>query len=223
MHELLYAAAPAAAGAWYGTRAWMARRRAPLGEMAEDFSLLGTDGRRHSLSSLEAPVVVLLFMSNRCPGVKAYDGRLRRLTERFGSEVALVGINPIDEGHYPSESLAGMKRAVKERGLDLLYLKDRDQHVAAAFGAVCTPEVVVLDADRRLRYRGRIDDSLVERNVRKHYLVDAIAALRKGKRPRVAETVPLGCSIDAAATNPIVQGAQGAKARPDRNPVRNPA
>jgi hypothetical protein len=80
MHEVLYAAVPAAAGAWYGTRSWLARRRLlrrPPGEPVADFTLTGADGRRHALSSLRSPIVVLLFMSNRCPGVKAYDGRLR--------------------------------------------------------------------------------------------------------------------------------------------------
>src|SRR5687767_14817655 len=112
MHELLYAAAPAAVGAWFGTRAWMLRRaRPPLGQQAEPFTLLGTDGRWHSLDSIRAPVVVLLFMSNRCPGVKAYDGRLRRLTAKYGPRVAFVGINPIDQRLYPGEGLAGMRKA----------------------------------------------------------------------------------------------------------------
>jgi hypothetical protein len=213
MHEFLYAAAPAAVGAYWSARIWMLRGRAPLGKPAAPFSLPGTDGRRHSLASIQAPIVVLLFMSNRCPGVKAYDDRLRRLMRRSGPDVAFVGINPIDAGLYPGEGMAGMRRAQEERRLDLLYLKDAGQDVARSFGAVCTPEVVVLDAQRRLRYRGRIDDSMVERNARKHYLADAIEALRKGKAPAVGETTPLGCSIDAAAANPIVHGAPDAKAR----------
>ena len=217
MHEFVYAAAPAAFGAWWSVRIWMLRHRLPLGTPAEPFDLQGTDGRRHSLDSIKEPVVVLLFMSNRCPGVKAYDGRLRRLMERHASKVAFVGINPIDEGLYPGEGLPGMKRAIADRRLDLLYLKDAGQQVARGLGAVCTPEVVVLGPDRRLRYRGRIDDSLVEANARKHYLADAIEALLKGKAPRIRETMPLGCSIDAAAANPIVHGAR-AKAR-DRRPT----
>jgi peroxiredoxin len=203
MHELLYAAAPAAVGAWYGTRSWMARRT--LGHVAPDFELSGTDGRRHALSAIAADVVVLLFMSNRCPGVKAYDGRLRRLMQRHGERVAWLGINPIDEGLYPGEGLEGMRTAVKDRGLTLLYLKDPDQQVARAYGAICTPEVVVLDSARRIRYRGRIDDSLVEANARQAFLDDAVTSLLAGRAPRVRHTAPLGCSIDAAAANAIVR------------------
>jgi peroxiredoxin len=212
MHELLAAAVPAAAGAWAGGHAWMLRRaraRASLGQEGAPFTLPGTDGRRHSRADLDAAAVVLLFMSNRCPGVKAYDARLRRLMERH-PEAAFVGVNPIDGGHYPGESMARMREAQRDRGLGgLLYLKDADQEVARAYGAVCTPEVVVLDARRRIAYRGRIDDSLVERNVRRHYLEDALVALRKGRPPRIAETAPLGCSIDAVAGNAIVRAAGG--------------
>lgn len=211
MHEFLYAAAPAAVGAYWSARIWMLRHNVPLGSPAEPFDLPGTDGRRHSLADAKASAVVLLFMSNRCPGVKAYDDRLRRLMQRYGDDAEFIGINPIDEGLYPGESLTAMKRAVQDRNLDLIYLKDTDQQVTRAFGAICTPEVFVLDAERRLRYRGRIDDSMVERNVRKHYLRDAIDATLKGRTPRVAETMPLGCSIDAAVANPIVHGARGRK------------
>jgi hypothetical protein len=99
-----------------------------------------------------------------------------------------------------------MRRALADRRLDLLYLKDRDQQVARRLAAVCTPEAVVLDAQRRIRYRGRIDDSLVERGVRKRFLEDALVALRRGREPPVARTAPLGCSIDPVRGNAIVAG-----------------
>jgi hypothetical protein len=210
MHELLYAAAPAAVGAAAGVRLWAhhrAMRRRP-GEAAPGFDLPGTDGRRHSLDGLDEPAVAVLFMSNRCPGVKAYDGRLRRLMDAHWGSVRFVGINPVDERHYPREDLRGMAEALRDRGLRLLYLKDADGAVAHAYGAVCTPEVVLLDGGRRIAYRGRIDDSMVERGVRHRYLEDAVAAVLRGRAPKVRETVPLGCSIEAAAVNPIVAGAK---------------
>lgn len=215
MHEVLYAIGPAAAGAALGFQAWAQRwtRRRTPGERAPDFRLIGVDGRRHSLASFMEPAVVLLFMSNRCPGVKAYDGRLRRLVEAHRGQVAFVGINPVDDRLYPREDLRGMKEALRDRKLDLHYLKDTHGDVAAAYGAVCTPEVVLLDGERRIAYRGRIDDSIVEGGVRRRYLEHAITAVLKGRRPTLRETVPLGCSIEAAATNPIVTGARKASAR----------
>lgn len=210
MHELLYAAAPMAAGAWAGTKAW-ARRRALArhpGDPAPAFDLEGTDGRRHRLDSIAEPIVVLVFMSNRCPGVKAYDARLRRLVEEHRGKAAFVGINPMDEGLYPRERLPDMRRALEDRRLAIRYLKDPDGAVAEAYGAVCTPEVVVLDAERRIAYRGRIDDSMTEGGVRWNYLADALRALERGRRPRLRETAPLGCAIHATAASPIVQAAR---------------
>ena len=203
MHELLYAAAPAAAGIWWGAHRWLARRTVPVGSPAPAFTLPGTDGRMHSLADLEAPVVALLFMSNACPGVKAYDSRIRALQVEF-PEMTLIGINPIDQALYPGESMAAMRKALRDRGLSFTYVKDAAQTATAAYGAICTPEVVVLDRERRIRYRGRIDDSLVASGVRKRYLRDAVDALLRGRRIRVEATAPLGCSIDASAANAIV-------------------
>jgi len=209
MHEVLYAAAPAAAGAWYGTRAWLARRRASRAgpRVAPPFRLMGTDGKMHALDDLHQPMVVLVFMSNRCPGVKAYDRRLRRLMADF-PDAAFVGVNPIADGLHPGEDLASMRRALAVRRLPLaLYLKDGAQEVARAYHAICTPEVVVLDRKRRIRYRGRIDDALVERDATTPYLRAALAAVRRNRAPAVARTAPLGCSIDSAAGNAVVAAA----------------
>lgn len=212
MHEMLYAAAPAAGAAWWGIHAWVRRRSRPRAGISETggpgagFRLQGTDGQWHDLAAMHEPVVVILFMSNDCPGVKAYDGRLRALIEEFPS-VRFLAVNPIDESLYPRESLSAMRAALQERGLGMTYLKDRDQAVANAYGAVCTPEVVVLDRRRHICYRGRIDDSLVASGVRRHYLRQAIRAAIRGRRVRVASTAPLGCSIDPVRANAIVVGA----------------
>lgn len=47
----------------------------------------------------------------------------------------------------------------EEYGLSFPYLYDESQQVARSFGAVCTPDIFVYDYERRLRYRGRIDDN----------------------------------------------------------------
>lgn len=136
-------------------------------------------------------------MSNRCPGVKAYDARLVGLQERYRSAgVSIVGVNPIDEHLYPAESPADMAVAAEERGLNFPYLKDADQALARRLGASCTPHVFVLDARRRLRYRGRIDDSFIPARVTRPFLEEAIQDLLAGRHVRVAETPPLGCSLD---------------------------
>lgn len=150
----------------------------------------------------DATALVLVFMSNRCPGVKAYDRRLRTLAERFGPQgVQFIGINSVPEQLYPSESLHGMRRAAKERGLLFPYAKDADQRVMRMVGAVCTPEVFLFDQERRLRYHGRIDDAFLEEKARSHDLRDALNDVLAGRDVELPETAPLGCSIDMAPSS----------------------
>jgi len=214
MHEAAAALAPllgtalggaaSTAAAWFH---WRFRRGAAplrLGARAPAFEgLRGADGERHASADFRgARALVVVFMSNRCPGVKAYDARLRALHAGFAPEgVAFVGINPVNPHLYPSESLPAMTSAAQERGLAFPYLQDATQEVARSFGAVCTPQVFVLDADRRLRYRGRIDDAFVPSRVRRAYLREALDDVLAGRRVRVAETAPLGCAIPWLASD----------------------
>jgi len=83
-----------------------------------------------------------------------------------------------------------------ERQLNFPYLKDQDQKVAKSYGALVTLHAFVLDRDRRLRYRGRIDDSRDPKKVEVNDLRNALDDLLSGKEVRVAETQPFACSID---------------------------
>lgn len=205
MHEALVAAPALGSAALLATRALWLRRppRGPLqvGDRAPRFEPLPcADGRRVGARDLKgAPAVVLVFMSNACPGVKAYDARLRDLHATFApAGVRFLGANPVDDGLYPNEGLDGMARAARERRLSFPYLKDEDQRVAQAFGAVCTPHVFVMDAKWRLRYRGRIDDAMVEGRAKRRYLRDALDAVTTGRPVLLGETAPLGCAIEYA-------------------------
>ena len=75
------------------------------------------------------------------------------------------------------------------------YLADADQSVARAYGPGRTPEVFLLDGDRRLVYHGAIDDSRNEDAVTSHYLRDALDAVLAGGTPEVQETMPVGCTL----------------------------
>jgi thiol-disulfide isomerase/thioredoxin len=199
MHEVLLYALPAAGGAAYGVRLWWRQRvfrhRLSFGPLE------GTDGRPHSLGDFaKSKAIVVIFMTNRCPGVKAYDARLRRLHEKWKGQVAFVGINPASDALYPDESLRHMAEAAAARALPFPYLKDATQETARRFGAVCTPEVFLLDPTGRVRYRGRIDDSIVESGVSRPFLAEAIERLAGGRRDRARSpwTPPLGCTIEFA-------------------------
>lgn len=211
MHELALWSLPLLGAPLFAVQRWYARRhmRSPAkGSNALPMGdVLHLAGKLHAANGPDVDLggtpdtkaLVLVFMSNRCPGVKAYDGRLKTLARRFTPQgVRFVGVNSIPEQLYPNESLAGMRRASQERKLEFPYVKDPDQQLMRMLGAVCTPEVFVFDQGRRLRYHGRIDDAFLEEKARMHDLRDAlndVLAYRPVERP---QTAPLGCAIDHA-------------------------
>jgi len=168
-----------------------------LGSAAPDFDLIGVDGRKHSLASFsEKPVLVVIFSCNHCPYVKDYEDRMVAIQRDYGPKgVQLVAINSNDEKAYPEDSLARMIVRAKEKGFNFPYLRDQDQAAVGHYGAVCTPHVFAFDSQRKLRYRGRIDDSRDPLNVKSPDLRNALDDLTAGREVRVPDTRPFGCSI----------------------------
>jgi len=168
-----------------------------LGSPAPDFDLPGVDGKVYSLASFsEKPVLVVVFSCNHCPYVKDYEDRMVAIQMDYGPRgVQLVAINSNDEKAYPEDSLPQMIVRAKEKGFNFPYLRDRDQTAVEHYGGVCTPHVFAFDSQRKLRYRGRIDDSRDPLNVKSPDLRNALEDLASGKEVRVPDTRPFGCSI----------------------------
>lgn len=172
---------------------------APLGTPAYDFNLKGIDDRMYGLSSFaDNAVLVVVFMCNHCPYVQAVWERLNKLQSDYAeSGVQFVGINPnASNPKYPEDNFEEMKKAPEEFGMNFPYLIDETQEIARAFGAVCTPDIFVYDKDRKLVYRGRIDDSWKDEGaVTKHELREALDALISGGRVLDGQRPSTGCSI----------------------------
>ncbi len=169
-----------------------------IGVGAPDFgNLLGVDGERYSLSSFQDKrLLVLLFISNGCPTVKACQDRMIKIQRDYsGKNVRLLALNSNNSYLSPADTLAEMVLRVREKGFSFPYVKDEDRTVARAYGAVCTPHVFLLDEERRLRYKGRIDDSRNPERVTVSDLRNAIDDLLASRPVRVSETTPFGCSI----------------------------
>jgi peroxiredoxin len=168
------------------------------GAKAPDFSLPGIDGRSYSLVSFKGkPIVVVFFTCNHCPYVQAWESRFVEVQRDYAAKgVQLVGINSNDETKYPEDDVAHMKERAKDHGYNFPYLRDESQKVAEAWGPVATPDFYVLDKDRVIRYRGRLDDNIKDANaVTLRYLRDALDDLLAVKAVRVPLTPPFGCSI----------------------------
>jgi peroxiredoxin len=168
-----------------------------LGATAPDFDLPATDGKRYSLSSFaDKPVLVVIFTCNHCPYVKDYEGRMVAIQkDHAGRGVQFVAINSNDAKSYPEDGFDEMVKRAKERSFNFPYLRDEAQIVVDSYGAVCTPHVFAFDRERKLRYRGRIDDSRDPSKVKSPDLRNALAEMVQGRRVSVPDTKPFGCSI----------------------------
>ncbi len=170
----------------------------PLGTSAPGFQLPGVDGKKYSLESFsDKNVLVIIFMCNHCPYVKAVLQRLIDLQAETGyQEVQLVGINSNDAERYPDDSLENMRKISKEKGINFPYLFDGSQETAKAYDAVCTPDIYVYGTERKLLYRGRIDDSWeYEEKVTQRNLKEALDCIIVGKEVLAEQISSMGCSI----------------------------
>ena len=171
----------------------------PLGTPAPDFALPDTAGdvvRRDDLAG--APALVVIFLCNHCPYVKRIADGLARITgDLLDRGVAVVGINANDVERYPDDSPEAMATEAAARGYRFPYLFDEDQSVALAYGAACTPDLFVFDGERRLAYRGQLDDARPSNDVpvTGRDLLAAVDAVLEG-RPVPEDQVPsMGCGI----------------------------
>jgi peroxiredoxin len=169
-----------------------------LGAPCPDFRLPAVDGKSYGRDDFAGkPVLVVMFICNHCPYVKAVEDRLVRLAQDFEARgVQFVGVCANDAESYPDDAFDKLAARWRERGYGFPYLHDEAQDVARAFGAVCTPDIFVYDQGRKLAYRGRIDDSWKdEGRVTRHELADALEALVAGRRPASEQRPSMGCSI----------------------------
>jgi hypothetical protein len=159
--------------------------------------LPATDGGRYSSSSFDGSgQLVLVFVGNGCPSVKAYGDEFNLMQQLYGPGGAqFVAVNSNNAALSPPDTLADMVKVADARGWIFPYLKDADSVLARGCGALATPHAFVFDAERRLRYRGRLTDSRDPSRATSSDLTDAIADLQAGRRVRVPETEPIGCSI----------------------------
>jgi peroxiredoxin len=161
-----------------------------IGDRAPDFTLPDTAGEEHSLSG---PAVVV-FTCNHCPYALAWQGRIADAARDYPN-VRFLAINPNDAARYPRDSLEAMRERVESEDWPMPYLHDESQEVARAFGAKTTPDVFVLDAEGRLRYRGAPDPDHQNPSLNASWLRDALDSVLAGEDVARPETDPIGCSV----------------------------
>jgi len=132
----------------------------PLGTPAHDFELPSADGTPVKLAGLDGQALLVMFLCNHCPYVRHVERALGAMVAEYAKrDVAAAGICSNDLGAYPEDGPDGMAEQARRAGFGFPYLLDESQQVAAAYRAMCTPDLFVYGADRQLAYRGAFDDS----------------------------------------------------------------
>ncbi|HEY1922263.1 MAG TPA: thioredoxin family protein [Tepidisphaeraceae bacterium] len=169
-----------------------------IGDPAPDFNLPGTDGKHYSLADFkDAPMLVVVFSCNHCPYVVGSEARIIRFVNDFAPRgMKMIAINSNETEQHPMDSFDLMVTRVKEKKFPFTYVRDESQEVALAYGALRTPHFYVFDAQRKLRYTGRMDDNPKNEALAKtHELRDAVEAILAGRKPPMEKTNPLGCNV----------------------------
>ena len=171
------------------------------GDVAPEFSLKNAKSEDASAyTSLDQIMgkngAVIVFECNHCPYVVGSIERINNIaTYASENSIGFVGINSNDAVKYPDDSFQAMhKRAMK--GMPYPYLHDETQEVAKEWGAERTPEFYLIDSNKTVIYRGRMDDSPKNpMNVSSSELLDAINALISNESILVSRTESIGCSV----------------------------
>jgi thiol-disulfide isomerase/thioredoxin len=178
----------------------------PIGSPAPDFCLPGIDGAKHCLKDYAgSKILVVAFTCNHCPTAQLYEKRIQQLADDYKDKgVKLVAIEPnnpeaveLGEMGYTDvgDSFEDMKIRAEYRRFTFPYLYDgEDQKIATAYGPSATPHLFIFDADRKLRYEGRVDNNMREPLVTRRDAREALDSLLAGKPVAVAKTPSVGCS-----------------------------
>ena len=171
--------------------------------VATPFSVTDIQGRKLELAKEPAhQLTVICFLGTECPLAKLYAGRLQKIANGFdGSNVRFIGLNSNRQ-----DSAEELKQFALDQQIEFPCGKDFDNVIADQFNVRRTPEVIVVDQSRKIRYRGRVDDQYlpgVSRNrPERHDLKIAIKELLADKPVSVPQTAPEGCLL-GRVTQPV--------------------
>ena len=126
-----------------------------FGQGVADFTLKDLQGRAVSLAEFkDKKAVAVIFIGTQCPINNLFMPRLAELHRAYapkGVQFLAVNSNQQDTPERVAEH-------AKHYEIPFPVLKDEGNRVADRLGAQRTPEAVLLDGERRICYRGRIDD-----------------------------------------------------------------
>lgn len=172
----------------------------PLGTPAPAFALPDVvSGKTISLDTFkDKKALLVMFICRHCPYVKHVQHEIARIGRDYADkDVGIVAITSNDPRQYPEDSPESSAEMARELGFTFPFCFDETQEVAKAFAAACTPEFYIFDEQRRLVYRGQLDDSrpgnsipVTGRDVR-----NALDAVLEGRPVPTHQRPSIGCNI----------------------------
>jgi len=171
----------------------------PLGTAAPDFDLPDVvSGKKFSLRDFDGKhALLVMFICKHCPYVQHVRAELARLGRDYANrDVGIVAISSNDAQKYPDDSPPELKRFAELNGFNFPLLFDETQRVAKFYTAACTPDFFLFDQDRKLVYRGQLDDSRPNQGTPDgRDLRAAIDALLEGRPVNPEQKASIGCNI----------------------------
>jgi peroxiredoxin len=172
----------------------------PLGTPAPPFALHDVvGGQSYSLDSFaDKTALLVMFICRHCPYVVHVEYEIAKIGQDYiDTRLGIIGISSNDPSQYPDDAPPRLKEMAERLGLTFPLCFDEAQDVAKAYQAACTPDFYLFDRERRLVYRGQLDDSrpgsskpVTGRNLRA-----AIDAVLAGKPVDGNQNASIGCSI----------------------------
>lgn len=178
----------------------MASTMLPLGTPAPPFALRDVvSGRTYSLDSFSGKTALLvMFICRHCPYVVHVEQELAKIGRDYrDTSLGMLAVSSNDPASYPDDAPPRLKEMAERLGFTFPLCFDETQNVARAYRAACTPDFYLFDRDRRLAYRGQLDDSRPGSNkpVTGRDLRAAIEAVLACKPPDSNQRASIGCSI----------------------------
>ena len=170
-----------------------------LGTKAPDFKLINTINNEDIASDtiFNKNGTIIMFICNHCPFVVHVIDEIISISEEYFQDISFIAISSNDIVNYPEDSPKLMRKLAIDKQFKFPYLYDENQEVAKKYDAACTPDFFLFDKNKKLVYRGQLDDSRPGNNipVTGNDLRNAIISLIKGKEIDKNQKPSIGCNI----------------------------
>ena len=170
-----------------------------LGSIAPKFNLINTvdDKFISSDDCFSKKGTLIMFICNHCPFVIHVIDEIIKISNQYTNEIDFIAISSNDVINYPDDAPELMKKLATDKSFNFPYLYDENQDVAKAYDAACTPDFFLYNDEKKLIYRGQLDDSRPgnEKSVDGKDLRNALDCLIKNVKNNFPQKPSIGCNI----------------------------